>query len=202
MAASNAMAQAQTQVIQFTGVVVGADGSTPLPGVHIYVPKAGRGTTTNIYGYFSMPSLAGDSVVVSSIGYQRQSLIIPQVEGDKYTAMIELKVDTTFLSPVDVFPYPTEELLKQAILAMDIPVDQYAESNQLGREVLAEMLRTMPMDAATNYKYYQQQQFMRMHNRFNYTDPTQALLNPFAWANLIKAIKNGDFKNKDKKKKK
>src|SRR5688572_7843897 len=70
------LAQSQKRVIQLSGVVLDQDSVMPLPGVHVYVPKAGRGTSTNGNGFFSMPVLVGDSVVISSIGYQRQFYIV------------------------------------------------------------------------------------------------------------------------------
>ena len=53
------------RVIQLSGIVLGEDSVSGLPGVHVYVPKAGRGTSTNVTGFFSMPVLPGDSVVIA-----------------------------------------------------------------------------------------------------------------------------------------
>ena len=39
--------QGQQKIIQLSGVVVGKDSISGVGGVHIYVPKAGRGTTSN-----------------------------------------------------------------------------------------------------------------------------------------------------------
>ena len=39
--------QGEKKIIQMSGVVVGADSISGVGGVHIYVPKAGRGTTSN-----------------------------------------------------------------------------------------------------------------------------------------------------------
>ena len=58
------------KVIQFTGVIFANDSASVVPGVHVYVPKGGRGTTTNPYGFFSMPVLEGDSIIVSAIGFE------------------------------------------------------------------------------------------------------------------------------------
>ena len=68
--------QGQQKIIQLSGVVVGQDSISGVGGVHIYVPKAGRGTTSNPYGYFAMPVLANDSIIVSAIGYQKQNFIM------------------------------------------------------------------------------------------------------------------------------
>ena len=190
------MAQGRDNMIQFSGVIVGEDSTRGVPGVHIYVPKAGRGTTSNLYGYFSLPVLVNDSVVISAVGYKKQHYIVPADQGASITAIIELTEDTTYLPTVEILPFPTEELFKEAILAMNLPIDPYANSNYLGDEVLAQMLRNMPMDATTNYKVYMEQQFYQMHNRNSYQDPLMAITNPFAWSKFIQAIKRGDFKKK------
>jgi len=70
-------AQGKKKVIQLTGIVVGEDSTSGVPGVHIYVPKAWRGTTTNRVGYFSMPVLAGDELEVSAIGLEKKYFKLP-----------------------------------------------------------------------------------------------------------------------------
>jgi len=82
----SAEAQTSKRVIQLSGVVISSDSTSgPVPGVHIYVPKAGRGTTSNRTGFFSMPVLVGDSVVISAVGFVRQSTIIPDYRSDFMT---------------------------------------------------------------------------------------------------------------------
>lgn len=194
--ALDSTAQGNGVVIQFSGVVIGEDSTSGVPGVHIYVPKAGRGTTSNQYGYFSMPVLAGDSVVISAIGYQKQHYIIPGDEGESITAVIELFADTTFLPTVEIFPYSTEELFKEAILALQLPEQLDRNSPNMGEDVLARMFRDMPMDGSMNHRYYMEQQFMRTHNQFSDPRYNNPLLNPFNWAKFIQSIKRGDLKRK------
>ncbi len=199
LASSTLQAQSQSKppVVQFSGIVLSADDSSAvIPGVHLYVPKAGRGTSTNALGYFSMPVLVGDSVVVSSVGFQKQHFVIPNDQGDQITIIIELSQDTTFLPEIAVFPYPTEELFKEAILAMELPDQEgrdFMEKN-LEQNLLAEMMKNTPMDGSENYKMYQQQQFNQLHNR--YTVPANPFFNPLNWARFIQSIRRGDFKNK------
>ncbi len=190
-------AQNQQDIIQFSGVIVDEDStSTGLFGVHVYVPKAGRGTVTNQYGYFSMPVLAGDSVVISAVGYQKQSIEIPAEQGDSYTVLIELATDTTILSTVEIFPYPTEKSFKDAVLALNLPVDDKTQEDNLGEEVLARMAQSMPMDASQNYKYYMNQQFYELHNAYGQQRFNNPLLNPINWASFIKSLRRGDLKQK------
>lgn len=192
----NLFSQGKDVIIQFSGVVVGTDSVTGVPGVHIYVPKAGRGVTSNSYGYFSMPVLAGDSVVISAVGYQKRHYVIPNNKGDDLTAIIELTEDITYLPEVEVYPYPTREMFKEAILALELPrKDEYENMRRnLNEETLAKMFQAMPMDGSMNHRWFLDQQ--QQQQNYKYMPPTNPLLNPFAWAEFIKAIKRGDFKSK------
>lgn len=185
----SSLAQGGRRVIQFSGVILGEDSVSGVPGVHIYVPKAGRGTTSNVYGYFSMPAIVGDSVVVSAVGYEKQNFMVPGDQGDNFTVVIELMSDTTYLPPVEILPYPTEELFKQAILALKLPDEQNYRNmdRSLSEDLLLQMMQATSMDASENYRYYTNQQFMSMTDRFQ--PRANPLLNPFAWAQFIKSLK-------------
>lgn len=195
LSASSLQAQQKPPVVQFSGIVLAEeDSSSVLPGVHVYVPKAGRGTSTNALGFFSLPVLVGDSVVISAVGYQKQYYKIPNDKGDQITVIIEMSEDTTYLPEIAVFPYPTEEMFKRALLAMELPDQENRDfmAENMNAEVLALMLKNTPMDGSENFKVYQQQQFQQMHNR--YFMPVNPFFNPLNWANFIKSIKRGDFK--------
>lgn len=189
--------QGQKKIIQLSGVVVGQDSISGVGGVHVYVPKAGRGTTSNPYGYFAMPVLAEDSIIVSAIGYQKQSFIMPGDKGVSVTLFIELKPDTTILPELEIFPYPTEELFKKAVLAVELPNRRDIENleKSLDKDLLRRMYNNEPMSANMNYKYFMDQQMMATSTKYQL--PSNPLLNPFAWVKFIKAIKRGDFKRKD-----
>ncbi|MEC7851060.1 MAG: carboxypeptidase-like regulatory domain-containing protein [Bacteroidota bacterium] len=189
--------QGRQKIIQLSGVVVGQDSISGVGGVHIYVPKAGRGTTSNPYGYFAMPVLANDSIIVSAIGYQKQNFIMPGDKGESVTLFIELKPDTTILPELEIFPYPTEELFKKAVLAIELPNRQDLDNMEksLDKDLLRRMYNNEPMSANMNYKYFMDQQMMATSTKYQL--PSNPLLNPFAWVKFIKAIKNGDFKKKD-----
>jgi len=191
----NANAQEDKQIIQFSGVVIAEDSTTAIPGVHVYVPKFGRGTTTNGLGYFSMPTLAGDSVVISAVGFRRKSLLIPDyVEDQSFTVILALQEDTTFLDEVQIFPYPTEELFKEAVLAMQLPDQEQYDNlrDKLDPATMAAMARQIPNDGSMNHKYFMRMQNQQWNDRFGLR--SNNLLNPFAWAEFIKSIKRGDFK--------
>lgn len=195
---NEAWSQDKGRVMQLSGIVLGEDSISGVPGVHIYVPKAGRGTTSNVYGYFSLPVLEGDSLVVSAISYRKQNFVVPRNrDAESFTLVIELESDTTYLPAIEIFPWPTEHLFKEAILALELPDQRRYDrmGDNLSPEMLAQMYWDLPMDGSMNHRYFVDQQFAASANRFMY--PTLSLLNPAAWAQLIKSIKKGDFK-KDK----
>ncbi len=136
-----------------------------------------------------MPALVGDSVVISAVGYEKQNFIVPDDKGDNFTVVIELLADTTYLPPVEILPYPTEELFKQAVLALKLPDEQNYRNMEesLRGDLLLQMMQGTGMDASENYRYYTNQQFMAMTDRFQ--PRTNPLLNPFAWAQFIKSLK-------------
>lgn len=187
---SPAMAQDDNrEVIQFSGVVVTSDSTIGIPGVHIYVPRGGRGTTTNPYGYFSFPVLEGDSIVVRSVGYKHKSMIIPDLDHDNYTIVIPMAEDTTYLENVDIMPFPNEEMFKETILAMRPGQDQNMinMTNNMNSQVLSMMIKNMPMDGSMNHTYFTQMQAAYLFDA--YGPRTNQLLNPFAWAEFFKSLK-------------
>lgn len=192
---SQVAAQGRSNVIQFSGLVLGEDSTAALAGANVYVPTAGRGTSTNQYGYFSLPVLPGDSVIFSSMGHKRQYYLVPKDQREAMTVIVELSTDTTYLPAISVFPYPTEKIFKEAILALKLPdEDQYANMREsLADDLLAKMFEAMPMDGSMNHRYFMNQQF----DRVQYAGPRpNPLLNPFAWGEFIKSIKRGDYKKK------
>lgn len=187
------IAQNQKRIIQLSGIVLDQDSVVSLPGVHVYVPKAGRGTSTNASGFFSMPVLVGDSVVVSSIGYQRQHYIVPNSQSDFLTVIVEMVEDITYLRTITITPFPTEEVFKQAVLALNIPLDENnLDHKNLNAELLSLMARTAPMDGNLNHKYYMDQTIAGYSSQFQ--PPMNPFLNPFNWARFFKDLK----KNKKK----
>ena len=178
--------QNKKRIIQLSGIV--SDSVQVLPGVHIYVPKAGRGTPTNHSGFFSMPVLEGDSIVITSVGYKRQHYIVPRNAPDFLTVLVEMVSDVTYLKEVQIMPFPTEEVFKEAILALNIPLNEGSyDKRNLNAELMALMLRTTPMDGAGNYKYYMDQWSTSAQDKFQ--PRTNPFLNPFNWARFVRDMK-------------
>jgi CarboxypepD_reg-like domain len=192
-------AQQKKRVIQLSGVVLEEDSvsGVPVPGVHVYVPKAGRGTTTNGMGFFSMPVLEGDEIIVSAVGYERQNVTVAPDWPEYQTIIITLTQDTTFLPTVDFFAFPTEEVFKQAVLAMNMPLDNSGiDKRNFNEELLALMIKTTPMDGYQNQRYYLDQWANSANSRFQ--PVTNPFLNVFNWAKFFSSLKENDKKKKKK----
>ena len=189
LAVSDGMAQNyKRRVIQLSGVILGEDSVSGLPGVHVYVPKAGRGTTSNNTGFFSMPVLVGDSVVISSVGYVRQHYIVPNSQDDFLTIIVEMVTDNTLLKEVTILPFPTEEVFKQAVLALNVPMDDNGiDKRNLNAELMALMMRTTPMDGNLNYRYYMDQYNQSISDKS--VVRTNPFPNPFNWARFFRDLK-------------
>ena len=187
MAASSAYAQNKRKIIQLSGIVLGEDSVSGLPGVHVYVPKAGRGTSSQNTGFFSMPVLVGDSVVISSVGYVRRHYIVPDTQDEFLTIIVEMVTDNTFLKEVTILPFPTEEVFKQAVLALNVPMDNGIDKKNLNAELMALMMRTTPMDGNQNYRYYMDQYNSSLNDRS--VARTNPFLNPFNWARFFRDLK-------------
>lgn len=188
----SALAQKDRRVIQLSGVVLSADSTQEmLPGVNIYVPKAGRGTNTNGLGFFSMPVLVGDSIIVSYVGYERQYYIVPDHKSEYLTVVVQMIPDVTYLKEIEILPFPTEEVFKEAILALNIPLnDQSIDRKALNQELLALMMQTTPMDGPSNQRYYLSQ--MAASQGSQYAPITNPLFNPFNWARFFKSLKTSN----------
>lgn len=183
-----AHAQQKKRVIQLSGVVLGEDSVSGVPGVHVYVPKAGRGTTTNGVGFFSMPVLIGDELVISSVGYERQYFTVPENSPEYQTIIVTLVQDSTLLQEVVVMPFPTEEVFKQAVLALNVPVDENGiDQKNLNQELLALMLKTTPMDGYQNQRYYLNQWANSGSDKFQ--PVSNPFLNPFNWVKFFNSLK-------------
>lgn len=195
--AADVAAQQSRRVIQLSGIVLGTDerdSVVQLPGVHVYVPKAGRGAVTNALGFFSMPVMVGDSVVISSVGYERKYYIVPNHPSEFLTIIIELVQDVTYLSEIEVMPFPTEEVFKEAILALNLPPDKGPiDKKNMSQQLLALMVQTTPMDGPMNQRYYLDQWAAAQGQQ--YAPITNPYLNVFNWAKFFKSLQQ----NKKKK---
>ena len=194
------LAQEETEegLVQFSGIVVTADSIKPVPYANIIITGTWRGTIADFYGYFSFVARVNDTISFSAMGFKQGEFIIPDtITGNRYSLIQVMSNDTITLAQTVIYPWPSREEFEQVFLTADIPDDDYERAKKnLDMTKLREIINEYPMDGSMNYKHS-----MRMHtNRLYYIGQTQpiTILNPFAWAQFIKAWKEGKFKRKDK----
>lgn len=195
--------QGKQKLIQFSGLIVEGDSLLGIPGAHVFIPKAGRGASTNLLGYFSLPALPGDTILVLAVGYKRQYYVVPNDTLKDMTVMIEMRTDTLFLPEVNIRTLPSERIFKEALLAMNLPDEQnhnYMKDN-LNDQIMRRLLLESGMSANMNHRYYmQRQQIDAIEQR--YMSRVNPLLDPFAWARFFKDIESERKKKEERERKK
>jgi hypothetical protein len=122
------------------------------------------------------------------VGFVRRHMIVPDSSPEFSTVIIEMSEETTTLPTVDIMPYPTEEIFKEAVLALNIPMDENGvDRKNLNAELMALMVKTTPMDGNANYRYYMNQYPGSIQNKF--MPVTNPFLNVFNWAKFLKQLK-------------
>lgn len=181
-------------LVQFSGLVVTADSSKPVPFVNVQIKHSPYGTLSNFNGFFTLPVQKRDTLVFSSIGYKRKYFVMPDsIYKTHFTAVITLNVDTITLRTAVIYPYPTLEQFKEVFLSTKVPDDGFARAKK-NLEIAEKKakLDPIPIDGSITYKFLTQQRNDRVYWAGQY-QPIR-LLDPFAWAQFIKSLKNGDLK--------
>ncbi|MBM3434630.1 MAG: carboxypeptidase-like regulatory domain-containing protein [Bacteroidetes bacterium] len=188
----------KNELVQFSGIVVTADSLTPVPFTNIIIKNTWRGTVADYYGYFSFVAQKGDSLMFSAVGFKKGEFLIPDsITGDRYSLIQVMASDTIMLTQTVIYPWPSKEQFKEAFLKYDVPDDDYERARKnLDLAQLKQAANDYPMDGSMNFRNSMQ----LYQDKLYYIGQTQpiTILNPFAWAEFIKAWKEGKFKRKDK----
>lgn len=183
-------------VVQLYGVVMTADSLVGVPAVSIVVKGQNRGTITNAQGVFSIVVLKGDQVEFTHVTYKSKTVTIPRnLEGNQYSLVQLMVIDTVYLPATIIKPRPTPEQFARDFANAKVPDDdiEIARKNTsaANRRV---WMRTIPGDGGEATRI----QFNKIANKAIYQGalPPQNLFNPAAWASFIESWKRGDFKSK------
>ncbi len=186
-------------LVQFSGVIVTADSLNPIPFTTIIITNTGRGTIADFYGFFSFVAVKNDTVRFSAVGFKEVDFVIPDtITENRYSLIQVMSSDTILLQETVIYPWPSKEQFREAFVNLDIPDDDYeiARKNLEQAELLVRADKYQ-MDGSMNYRNYIDQKTSKLY----YAGQVQpiSLLNPFAWAQFVRAWKNGDFKRKSDK---
>lgn len=186
-------------LVQFSGITITADSLNPVPYAKIYDVSSRRGTTTDATGYFSFVAHIKDTILFTALGYKPVYFFIPDtITKQRYSLIQLMSSDTLTLAEAIIFPWPTYEDFKRAFLETKIPDDdlEIARKNLLAADIRM-MAEDYPMDANMNYRNFIDGQTSKLYY-FGQQQPFN-FLNPFAWAQFIKAWKDGKFKQKSER---
>jgi hypothetical protein len=197
--AASAQINSDGKLIQFTGMVL--DGSDeqlyPVPYTNILVKDKGRGTYSDLRGFFSIVVEKGDVIVFSAIGYKTVEYKIPlDLKDDRYSIIQLMTQDIINLPETVVFPWPSRDHFKLEFLAMDVtPELQDRATRNLANDALRRMRNEVVTDGNENADFYLRQQSRQYYHIGQ--QPPMNIFSPVAWKQFFDAWKRGDFKQKD-----
>ncbi|MDF2447926.1 MAG: hypothetical protein K0R26_430 [Bacteroidota bacterium] len=181
--------------MQISGVVLD-DSLQPLPFVSIMLKGTRSGTVSDFYGFFTIVARPGDEMQFFSVNHKSKSYNLADTLTGKHYSIIQiLTKDTIQLEQVNVFPWPSKEQFKRAILNLDLSDSDIERAyKNMDNEDVRASIKGGTMDAAANYRVRMQQQYTRLYQVGQY--PSVSLLNPVAWAQFIDAWRKGKLKIK------
>jgi hypothetical protein len=184
----------EPRLIQLSGVVLSSDSLERMPFTSIYDKTTRRGTVSDYYGYFSMVTRPGDTLIFNYLGYKPGSYVVPDTLSEFGYALIQLlDPDTLMSNPVRVYPWPSKEEFAKAFIEMDPYEDDIRRAQrQLSGKNLAAISARLTTDASMSYSWQRQQERSQLYTRGQF--PVNNLLNPVAWAQFIEQWKSGKLK--------
>lgn len=188
--------ESNDDLVQFSGIVVTVDSIKPVPFTNISIKSTWMGTVADFFGYFSLVARKADTIEFSAVGFKKGVFVIPDTITNKRYSLIQVMTrDTIWLPQTVIYPWPTKEQFEEAFLSFDVPDDDYERARKnLDMTEMRDVIANYPSDPSLNFKYSMYEQTQKLY----YIGQTQpiSILNPFAWAQFIKAWKEGEFKRK------
>jgi len=181
-------AQAQSRVVQLSGVVMVSDSLYPAPYVSIVRKRDHRGTYTDRDGYFTLPVVAGDTLEFICTGLVPSYFTIPSTSREHHLTMVQIMdLDLVTLPTVYILPYPAPHKLRQELLALDLPGDHY-------RAFTRNVGSITQYDGMVDFNERSYKDAAAMINA-RYSGGFQSggnLLNSAAWNSFIRSIRSGE----------
>ncbi len=167
----------------------------PLPFSHIFIMNNMRGTITDNQGKFSIVTEINDTVMFSSLGYKKKTIIIPDNLPEPFLTLdITLLTDTFLIGEVVVYPWRNYEEFKEAFLNLKLPDDDMERARRNIALLKTQIIMENNPNARQNFQYVMERQYQETFNQG--TVPSYQIFNPLAWIKFFEAIKRGDYKKK------
>jgi len=181
-------------VIQFSGVLVTGDSLLPVPFSNVYRTRDNTGVITNALGFFTLPAFEGDTIMFSNVGYRNVTYTIPSnVENGMLSIVQLISPDTISLAETKVYPWPSQDNFKKSFLALELPKDNLSRMQKnLDPLEMKKRIKYLGPEATAAGTYAMNNEALRLQSMG--TAQNINLLNPFAWAQFISALRNGDLR--------
>ena len=188
----------EKKIVQFTGIITDIESEHPVPYVSIVnLSYQNQFFTANHQGFFSFVAHEGDTIQLSSVGYRNAQVVIPKTTEDKYTALIKMTPDLISLPAVHLLPWASVEEFNIAFMNLNVASDDLLLAKEnLSRQSLMEMSRTIPLSANEMQSFNSNQAHINLTNKNINQRGNNPLLNPFAWGQFINQIKRGNESRK------
>ena len=167
----------------------------PLPFSHILIMNNMRGTITDNQGKFSIVTSIGDTIMFSSLGYKKTTIIIPDNLPEPFLTLdLILPEDTFMINEVVIYPWRNYEEFKEAFLNLKLPDDDMERARKNIALLKTQIILENSPNARQNFQFVMNQQYQETFNQG--TVPSYQIFNPIAWVKFFEAIKRGDYKKK------
>ena len=188
------------KLVQFSGIITETDSNTVVPYVTITnLTNKGQRYAANYQGYFSFIVNPGDSLLFTAIGFTNKPFVVPEnLPDNKFTVMIKLKSEITYLQTVRIYPWATTEEYTKDFMSLKIADDDFALAiKNLSPESISNMSRNLPRDGSEiSSSNYRANHFRELNKNMRQMNP---FINPFAWGSLMQQIFSGDKSRKSGK---
>lgn len=199
----NSLFSQEKRIIQVKGVVTNQRNEL-LSFAFIYDKIGQKGYLSNESGEFNIFVERGTELVFSYLSHKRYSFSVPVIGNTNILFLkIKLEADTIVLNEVTVFPWKSYQQFIQAVLNTVIPDDDLARAER-NIEIMKEQMYLMEIDdrfqsPSISYKISQNQMASALYWK-GQSQPLQ-ILNVMAWQEFVKYLREGKFKNTNKKSK-
>ena len=166
-------------------------------------PRPGGARLPTLYGYFSLPVLAGDSIVIRSLGYRNQYVIIPpDYQRQSYSVIVSAPGRRHRAARSAGISLRHREGLQRSLSgpASCPPSEAAPPPKPEPRQLMRRIFNNAPVTSAGNYRQTMPAAAVRPrppHGHGPKPYSNNPLLNPFSWLKLIQQVKNGEFKKKE-----
>ncbi len=204
---------ADSKLVQLSGVITAPNGVSAIPYATVRLIHTFRGTIAGTDGFYSLVVNEKDTVEYQALGFKAVRFVIPTgITNQEFDHNVSLPRDTFTIAPTNIYANLTPEEFRRIFLSLHPNEDltEKAKKN-LDQQTMRQLYESLARDGQESQLYQLQQIASSAYYAGGQTNYNllgngiavpSSLLNPFAWAEFIKSIKEGKYKKKDDKKKK